>query len=53
MKQNTQNVTYITIIHKRYLYKMKQKHTKHKKIYTIVQNKKKRNEKNVINETII
>jgi len=29
MKHNTQNGTYITIrIHKRYLYKVKQKHTK-------------------------
>jgi len=35
MKQNTQNGTHITIkIHKRYLYKITQKHTKHTIIYT-------------------
>jgi len=51
MKQNTQNGTYITIrIHKRYLYKIKQKQTKHTTIYNMIQNRTKRILKNVINE---
>jgi len=43
MTQNIQNGTYITIrIHKRYLYIIKQKHTKHTTIYTLKQNRTKR-----------
>ena len=55
MKQNTQKSTYITIrIHKynntRYIiYKIKQKHTKHKySIYTVIKNGIKRILKNMI-----
>jgi hypothetical protein len=53
-QQNTQNRTYITIrIHKhnnnKIIYKIKQKHTKHTTIYTVI-TKTKRTWKNVINE---
>ena len=42
MTQNTLNGTYITIrTHKRYLCRIKQKHTKHTTIYTMIQNRKK------------
>jgi len=48
MKQNTQNRTHITIrihIHnntKCIIYKIKQKHTKHTTIYTVIKNGNKR-----------
>jgi hypothetical protein len=50
MKQNTQNGTYITVrIHKHnnkkyIIYKIKQKHTKHTTIYTMIQNGAKEHE---------
>jgi gamma-glutamyltranspeptidase len=58
-KQNIQNRTYITIrIHKhknkkKAIYKIKQKHTKHTTIYTMIKNGTKRTWKNVINEKAI
>jgi len=52
MKQNTKKGTYITIrIHKRYMFKIKQKHTKHTTIHKMIQNRPKRIWKNVKNET--